>query len=345
MPWHIAKSSSCPASKPWAVIKDSDDSVAGCHASEASAKKQLAALYANEEKSMDSIEQQRRAAAEKRRAALCADADPRAARGLHPRLAERSSQHRGTDQGEDRAVLDRYLSFPSELRAKTEERNGKSFVVVEGTASVFNRGYDMWDEFGPYVEDVAPGAADASIAAKPDVVFLLNHRGLAMARTGGPWNGNNSTLEVSADASGLHDTAWLNPERGDVKDLMHAVADKVVTEQSFGFMLNEGEWSEDFATFTITRFDINRGDVSAVNYGANPYTSIAARQQEILTDLRLAGPSMARAALHELLQRPESIIDQEVEQIDAQRQQEEAQAAAEAVGKGRSLVQIEAMLG
>jgi HK97 family phage prohead protease len=52
MPWHIAKSSSCPASKPYGVIKDSDDSVAGCHASEASAKKQLAALYANEGKSM-----------------------------------------------------------------------------------------------------------------------------------------------------------------------------------------------------------------------------------------------------------------------------------------------------
>jgi HK97 family phage prohead protease len=52
MPWHVAKSSSCPASKPFAVIKDSDDSVVGCHASEASAKKQLAALYANEEKSM-----------------------------------------------------------------------------------------------------------------------------------------------------------------------------------------------------------------------------------------------------------------------------------------------------
>ena len=57
MPWHIGKSKTCPASKPHAVIKDSDKSVAGCHVSEAKAKKQLAALYASEERSMSKLEQ------------------------------------------------------------------------------------------------------------------------------------------------------------------------------------------------------------------------------------------------------------------------------------------------
>ena len=56
MPWHIGKSKQCPASKPHAVIKDSDKSVAGCHKSEAKAKKQLAALYASEERSMSNLE-------------------------------------------------------------------------------------------------------------------------------------------------------------------------------------------------------------------------------------------------------------------------------------------------
>jgi HK97 family phage prohead protease len=51
MPWYIAKSAKCAASKPWAVIKDSDSSVAGCHATKDAAKKQLSALYANENKS------------------------------------------------------------------------------------------------------------------------------------------------------------------------------------------------------------------------------------------------------------------------------------------------------
>jgi HK97 family phage major capsid protein/HK97 family phage prohead protease len=48
MPWHIGTSDSCPDSKPFAVIKDTDNSVAGCHATKAAAQKQLAALYANE---------------------------------------------------------------------------------------------------------------------------------------------------------------------------------------------------------------------------------------------------------------------------------------------------------
>jgi len=45
MPWHIGTHESC---KGFAVIKDSDGTVAGCHDSEEAAKKQLAALYASE---------------------------------------------------------------------------------------------------------------------------------------------------------------------------------------------------------------------------------------------------------------------------------------------------------
>ncbi len=53
MPWHkVPESSKCPTSKPWAVVKDSDGSVAGCHATEAEADDQLAALYASEDADM-----------------------------------------------------------------------------------------------------------------------------------------------------------------------------------------------------------------------------------------------------------------------------------------------------
>jgi HK97 family phage prohead protease len=48
MPWHIGQHESCPG---FAVIKDSDGSVAGCHGSEEGAKRQLAALYAAEPES------------------------------------------------------------------------------------------------------------------------------------------------------------------------------------------------------------------------------------------------------------------------------------------------------
>jgi HK97 family phage prohead protease len=49
MPWHVDRDhAGCPASKPWAVVKDSDGSVAGCHATEDDAMSQMAALYAND---------------------------------------------------------------------------------------------------------------------------------------------------------------------------------------------------------------------------------------------------------------------------------------------------------
>lgn len=48
MPYHVGSADSCPSDKPHAVIKDSDGEVMGCHATEEDAKKQVAALYAQE---------------------------------------------------------------------------------------------------------------------------------------------------------------------------------------------------------------------------------------------------------------------------------------------------------
>src|SRR3990167_4485666 len=44
----VHKDDRCPAGKPWAVVKDSDNSLEGCHMTEAEAQDQQAALYANE---------------------------------------------------------------------------------------------------------------------------------------------------------------------------------------------------------------------------------------------------------------------------------------------------------
>ena len=48
MPWHVSQSAHCPASRPWAVIKDSDGSVVACHPSKQAADDHMAAMYANE---------------------------------------------------------------------------------------------------------------------------------------------------------------------------------------------------------------------------------------------------------------------------------------------------------
>jgi hypothetical protein len=48
MPWSVSKGHGCPTAKPWAVVKQADGKVEGCHPTKAAAQKQMAALYAKE---------------------------------------------------------------------------------------------------------------------------------------------------------------------------------------------------------------------------------------------------------------------------------------------------------
>jgi HK97 family phage prohead protease len=191
----------------------------------------------------------------------------------------------------------RSVPFPAQLRAKLEDRAGQELYHLQGVASVTDTPYEMWDMFGPYDEIVARRAFTETLAADPDVAFLTNHRGVTMART------TNGTLILAMSDAGLAADAWLNPKRQDVSDLVIAIDDKNIDEMSFAFMLEDGRWSEDFTSYTITKLSIHRGDVSAVNYGANPYTSIAARSREILADLDHLPAGAVRAAMARLASR------------------------------------------
>jgi HK97 family phage prohead protease len=183
-------------------------------------------------------------------------------------------------------------TFAAQLRSTTVERDGKQFIQLDGIASVVDRTYPMFDMFGPYEEKVAAGAFAKTLASDPDVAFLLNHKGMTMARTK-----VSKTLELGTNSLGdLTTRAFLNPERTDVKDLVHAIDDGDVDQMSFAFRITAGEWNMDFTEFSITEVDLNRGDVSAVNYGANPYTNIAARAKQAFDGIdHLEGPALFAA--------------------------------------------------
>jgi len=191
----------------------------------------------------------------------------------------KARQERGLPNGNGRMAI----HFASKLRAKlVQKEDGKSYYELTGHATVFNTPYKMYDMFGEYYEEVDRTALDESLAKPPDVVFLLNHRGLSMART------TNGTLELTKDLEGLYMRAWLNADRLDVRDLASAVIDELITEMSFAFMIDDDgySWNEDYTKLTLTKLDIDRGDVSAVNYGANPFTDISARAPDIIRELR-----------------------------------------------------------
>jgi HK97 family phage prohead protease len=173
--------------------------------------------------------------------------------------------------------------------------DGVDMAKLEGYATVFERGYEMWDFAGPYTEIVSADAGNKTLANNPDVAFLVNHKGVTMARSTTP-----GRLQLGADEVGLKVDALVNPKRQDVQDLLVAVNDGDIDEMSFAFMIVRGQWSPDYMEYRILEFDLDRGDVSAVNYGANPYTSIAARSREILESLDHLPAGAARAALERL---------------------------------------------
>jgi phage head maturation protease len=267
------------------------------------------------------------------------------------RAAEARSKATAADEppgGQARAVCTQWLArardartgavatMPPRLRATKKERDGKQFYVVEGYATVYERGYEMWDWAGPYTEIVSMGAGEQTLEASPDVVFLTNHRGLSMARTVA------GTLDLFSDDIGMGDRAWLNPQRQDVRDLVLGIEDGTITEQSFAFMIVAGQWSPDYTEYRINVYDVDRGDVSAVNYGANPYTSIAARGREILDELNKLPAGVARAALDRLTSRTD------LGQAEARSADPAAEMPADAVEPtkltGRSVTALDAWI-
>jgi HK97 family phage prohead protease len=235
----------------------------------------------------------------------------------------------------------RTAAFPAQLRAKLVDYNGQQRYHVVGHASVVERPYEMWDTFGPYMEVIDRNAFTSTLAAGPDVAFLVNHRGITMART------TNDSLRLSMDDVGLAVEAWLNPKRQDVSDLVVAIEDGDITEMSFAFMLGDagGTWSTDFQTFRVNEADLDRGDVSAVTYGANPYTDVAARSREVLRDLDHLPAGAAAAALVRLQQRCDLTrpVDEHVRRLESVGVMT-ISGDDQAQPTGRSLAHIEALL-
>lgn len=211
----------------------------------------------------------------------------------------------GTDVRRGRASVpldvgaSRSLTFPAAMRWALEKRDGAGpdeapWHHLSGVASVTETPYEMWDFFGPYVETVSASAFDESLSRRPDVAFLVNHTGLTMART------TAGTLVLSGGPQGLGTEVWLNPARADVADLAIAINDGCINQMSFAAMLEEGQWNDEFTEFTMTKLNLHCGDVSAVNYGANPNTSIAARANRLLAEMDRLPSGAAMAALRQL---------------------------------------------
>ncbi|WP_414943314.1 HK97 family phage prohead protease [Amycolatopsis sp. cmx-11-32] len=168
-------------------------------------------------------------------------------------------------------------------------------LEFDGFATVYDRGYEMWDYYGPYTEVVSAGAASESLArADLDVPLVLQHQDLRrIART------TNGSLQLTESDEGLRVLAPnLDRDDQDVAYIVPKLRAGLIDEMSFKFRITSGQWSPDYTEYRINAFDLHRGDVAIVGYGANPHTTGAGlRAADPLEALRALDEDQARAAL------------------------------------------------
>lgn len=174
-----------------------------------------------------------------------------------------------------------------EVRSDTDE------IKLTGYASTFEP-YEMYGgpERGGWLEQMDRRAFDKTLRERPDVVLVINHFGAPLART------KSGTLSLSVDAVGLRVEAQLDRQDPDAAGLARKMRRGDMDEMSFAFRVKSQIWSaakgfdDPQSHRLITEVNLHKGDVSVVNWGANPTT-----HAEVLSRSRKKKPDGQRGTL------------------------------------------------
>jgi HK97 family phage prohead protease len=158
----------------------------------------------------------------------------------------------------------KHVRLPAEVRAADEG------ILVEGYAAVFNQETDIG---GFFRERIEPGAFSEAIG-RDDVVFLINHDGLPLART------RSGTLTLSEDDKGLKISTRLEESDPDVARIVGKMKRGDLDKMSFAFWPEVQEWDDsgDMPVRTIKKASLH--DVSIVTTPAYDGTEIGLRSLE-----------------------------------------------------------------
>ena len=166
----------------------------------------------------------------------------------------------------------RAVSHAQEFEFRMDKASG--MYVLEGYASTWDE-YDCYGgvEAGGWVEQIDRAAMKRTLGTSPDLMFLVNHEGLPLART------TTDTLKLETDTHGLLMRAFMDPEDPDVQRIAPKLKPQAngrsnMDEMSFAFRVKDQQWDNNYSHRLITELSLQKGDVSLVNYGMNPNTHI-----------------------------------------------------------------------
>ncbi|BCH32629.1 peptidase U35 [Mesorhizobium sp. L-8-10] len=154
--------------------------------------------------------------------------------------------------------------LPAEIRADD------STVKVSGYAAVFNEAADI---AGLFKEIIHPGAFRGAIG-RDDVSFLINHRGLPLART------RSGTLILAEDSHGLKVDSGLDGADPDVARIVPKMRRGDLDKMSFAFRATRQEWIETGEIPIRHVYEVELFDVSIVTDPAYSGTEIGLRSLE-----------------------------------------------------------------
>lgn len=157
----------------------------------------------------------------------------------------------------------RALNAPVELR---QEDGGP--VRVSGYAAVFNEETNI---AGMFTETIMPGAFTAAIERGDDVVFLVNHDGLPLART------RSGTLRLTQDERGLYIESELDPNDPDVRSIVPKMKRGDLDKMSFAFVPTRQSWDDTGDIPKRMIEDVELFDVAIVTTPAYNGTEIGLR--------------------------------------------------------------------
>ena len=158
-------------------------------------------------------------------------------------------------------------STPGTVQIRNTDADGRSAkggLVAVGYALKFGvRSSDL----GGFVEQVAPGAASASIERGDDVLALVNHDpNQVLGRTG------SGTLRIGEDTVGVWYEVTL-PDTTVGRDLAELMRRGDINASSFGFRTDADRWSETDTGYPLrTLTSVSLYDVSPVTSPAYPQT-------------------------------------------------------------------------
>jgi HK97 family phage prohead protease len=214
-------------------------------------------------------------------------------------------QHNSADDAE----LERRKRVRESIEGTVERRDFTAEVEIRETSDGGLRfsGYASTTEIpymvGRFEETFARGAFRRCLGEDPDVVLLINHEGLPLART------RSGTMTLSEDTRGLKVDADLDPSDPDVQALVPKMKRGDLTEMSFAFKATDDDWTDGDRKRVVRAATIHKGDVSMVTHGANADTSgtITMRSDAGAFELRIDEDRIGKALSNAKKQKLEAI--------------------------------------